>query len=401
MPARKAKIMVGKSKKKEAKEMTRLGKALRALGGMGGEALGSYVGQGIGGRSLGTSLGASLSRWLGAGAYHVASNSLLAPGVPAMHTNGQVVRVVHKEYIGPVIGSQDFSVHNTYRLNPSDMVTFPWLYRIAKCYQQYTIKGAVFHYIPTSGVAVSGSNPAIGSVMMQTSYRSTDSPPESKVELLNEYWSSEGPPNESFVHPIECDPKENPFQIHYVGQPSGDQDRLMYDLGETYIATQGMPGANPVGDLWVTYDVEFRKPVVRSSAVDTFEVARGGKVDVSAEAPLTGLSWSGIDMASEGNVMRFPKGSTGAYWVLFDITPSSGNFTAADFGGAAACVNCSETEYTRTQLVSAAGASVVHVYRSATVKVSADTAPATYTLPVTSFTPSLSLTIVVTISRYA
>lgn len=401
MPARKVKIAVGKTKKKEAKELTRLGKALRALGGMGGEALGNYVGQGVGGRSLGTSLGATLSRWLGAGAYHVNSNTLLSPGVPAMHTSGQVVRVVHKEYIGPVIGSVGFSVHNTYRLNPSDMVTFPWLYRIAKCYQQYTIKGAVFHYIPTSGVAVSGSNPAIGSVMMQTSYRSTDSPPLSKVELLNEYWSSEGPPNESFVHPIECDPKENPFQIHYVGQPSGDQDRLMYDLGETYVATQGMPGSNAVGDLWVTYDIEFRKPVVRSTAVDTFEVARGASASVTASAPLSGLTWDGIGVGSEANTLMFPKGLSGAYWVVFDITPGSGSFTAADFGGAASCTNCTESEYTRTQLVPAAGASVFHVYRSVTLQVAAETADALYVLPVTSFTPSTALLITVTVSRFA
>jgi len=401
MPTHKAKKEMAKEKKKEAKEITRLGKALRALGGMGGEMLGGYVGQGAGGRQLGTSLGATLSRWLGSGAYKVASNTLIAPGVPAMHTNSQVVRVVHKEYIGPIVGSVGFSVHNTYRLNPSDMTTFPWLYRIAKCYQQYTIRGAVFHYIPTSGVAINGTNPAIGSVMLQTSYRSTDDAPQNKVELLNEYWSSEGPPNEALVHPIECDPKENPFQIHYVGQPSGDQDRLMYDLGETYVATQGMPGANPVGDLWITYDIEFRKPVVRSSAVDTFEVARGGAVGRTTSALLKGVSWDGIDVTSDNNTITFPKGMSGAYWLVFDLVPDAANFTAADFGGAATCTNCVEVDYTRTQLVAAAGASVTHCFRSVTLQVTAETSPATYTLPLVSFTPTIPLTILVSISRYA
>lgn len=227
------------------------------------------------GGALGTSLGASLSRWLGSGDYTVSQNSIvqkMSPNgtIPAMHAESQTIVVRHKEYIGPVRGSTTFTVQQQFALNPGMSETFPWLSQVAARFQEYRIRGAVYHYVPTSGTAVSGSNPALGSVMMQTAYRANESPPRSKVEMMNEYWSSEASPNEAFCHPIECNPKENPFNVQYVRNgtiPVGDSV-LMYDAGKTFLATSGMPATgNIVGDLWITYEVELRKPVLESNSV--------------------------------------------------------------------------------------------------------------------------------------
>lgn len=219
---------------------------------------------------MGSSLGAAISRWLGSGDYELNGNTLVTPGssIPSMHKESQTVVVRHKEFVGTISGSVGFAVQQELVLNPGILGTFPWLYRIAQCYQEYTFRGMVFHYVPTSGVAVS-TNPALGAVMLQTSYRSTDSPPTDKMEMLNEYWSTEGSPASSFIHPIECKPVENPFKVQFVrGHTTLTDSPLMYDLGVTYVATQGMPAdGNPVGDLWVTYEVELRKPVVSSNVV--------------------------------------------------------------------------------------------------------------------------------------
>ena len=71
--------------------------------------------------------------------------------------------------------------------------------------------------------------------MMQTVYRATDAAPSSKVELLNEYWSGEVVPNDTLAHPLECNPKENPYNVQYVRttDPPANESKMLYDLGTT------------------------------------------------------------------------------------------------------------------------------------------------------------------------
>lgn len=316
-----AKNQKKKKKQQAAKETTLLGRALRTLGTTGGAALGGYFGMPTAGGALGNSLGAAVSKWLGSGAYTVSTNSVLteAPVVPAMHSSGQSIIVRHKEFVMTVSGSTGFAVQNELVLNPGLRSTFPWLSRLAGCYQQYRIRGLVYHYIPTSGTAVSSTNSALGSVMLQTTYRSTESPPATKQELLNEYWSTETVPSETVAHPIECDPRENPFQIHYVRQRGLDtvSDPLLYDMARTFVCTQGMQAVNPVGDLWVTYEIELYKPIV-TSQVSGYEVAYGATSTGITANVIKDLVWTDNQLEMPPvttNVVTFPK-ATGKYLVL-------------------------------------------------------------------------------------
>jgi hypothetical protein len=206
--------------------------------------LGGYIGHPLAGGAAGSSLGAALSRWLGAGDYRVGTNSIVqrslksADSIPMMHNEAQSVVIRHREYLGEIRGNTSYTIEQSYQINPGNSKTFPWLSGIAVRFQEYRIKGMVYHYIPSSGAAVSGTNAALGTVMLSTSYRSNDSPPASKVEMLNEYCSNEAVPSEAFCHPIECDPKENPFNVQYVrsGDVPPEDSRLLYDLGVTYVA---------------------------------------------------------------------------------------------------------------------------------------------------------------------
>lgn len=317
-------------KKKEA-ELTRLGGALRMLGGLGGRTLGSMVGYGDVGAQQGTNLAASISRWLGSGDYSVSSNSLtqrVAAGgtIPAMHKEGQTVIVRHKEFISEVLSNTTFSVQQQFNINPGLSLTFPWLAGIAAQFSEYRIRGMVYHYVPTSGDAINGTNPAIGSVMLQTSYRASESAPTSKIELLNEYWSSEAKPSEPFCHPIECDPKENPFNVQYIrtgSVPAGDSV-LMYDLGKTTLAVSGMPATNNVvGDLWVTYEIELRKPVLTDvTGTDVLTLSSFATSALTAATPFgtnmvisAGTSFAIFPIFGT-NTITFPPGSVGAYQVV-------------------------------------------------------------------------------------
>jgi hypothetical protein len=340
-----------RKKKEKAKQITLLGQALRNLGGIGGGALGSFIGQAEAGGGVGRSFGAAISRWLGSGDYKVASNTLITPSgsIPVMHREGQSVIVRHKEFIGNVVSSTGYSVQYSLPLNPGLTSTFPWLSRVADSFQEYRIRGMVFHYVPSSGDAVASTNPALGTVMFQTSYRSTDSAPTSKLEILNEYWSSENVPSQPFCHPIECDPKENPFNVQYVRTgtvPSGDS-QLMYDLGTTHVATQGMQtSGNPVGDLWVTYEIELKKPIVHSNVTSHtgyFQCTSTGTITTSNywAGTQTNVAESNLNvvLSPTGRTVTFPTGLHGNYSLLLVIRPAT-TFTAATFNTNCTYTNC-------------------------------------------------------------
>lgn len=310
---------------------TVLGSALRSLGGLAGGLVGSST--------IGSSMGGELSKWLGSGDYDLESNSIVekfqsSGQIPAMHKNGQSIIVRHKEYVCDISSSATgppsvFNVYNTYPLNPGIATTFPWLSGIAQQYQEYTFKGLVFHYRATSGESVAATNTSLGTVMLATQYRSTAPAFTSKTQLLNEYFSSDGKPSEDFCHPIECDPKENPFNVQYVrggAVPTGE-DVKTYDLGILTAATEGMPNGSgtDVGELWVSYEVELRKPIL-SSLLQSFSNFWSGHTatGVAAAHPLgTSSSWTGIAIASTfqptfttaGLTITFPLGMVGAFFI--------------------------------------------------------------------------------------
>lgn len=367
-----------KAQRERRKEVSLIGQALRSLGGLGGGAIGGLFGQAGAGSSVGSSLGAAVSKWLGTGDYTVKQNSIVqatlkgSNSIPMMHNVGQSVTIRHKEFLCSIKGSKNFTLQRFFLLQPGDTNTFPWLSGVANRFQQYRIKGMVFHYVPTSGYAVQGDDPSLGAVMIQTSYRANDSDPTSKVEMMNEYWASENIPSDSFCHPIECAPQENPFQIHYVRTlpvPTGDSP-LLYDIGKTYVATQGMPGdGKVVGDLWVTYEIELLKPQIRSDVLtevdSAFAESQGtltSGVSPLGNAPATAVG--SIPFTMVNRTITFPVGLLGRFIVTVRMFPSI-TFSAIDLSGSPVYTNCEAwavdsggTTYTRTVMIAGTGATI-------------------------------------------
>ena len=395
-----------KSRRSEAKEMTLLGQALRGLGGLAGTTVGGAFGNPMVGSAVGTSLGATISKWLGSGDYTVGSNTLVqrvgngSPAIPMMHNGGQSIVVRHKEYLGEIQGSIGFAVQHVYDINPGVTYTFPWLSDIARNFQEYRIKGMVFHYVPTSGSAINGTNPAIGSVMIQTSYRATDNQPSSKVEMMNEYWAAESAPNEAFCHPIECDPKENPFNVQYVrsGVLPTTENQLMYDLGRTFVATSGQQANGSVlGDLWVSYEVELKKPQVTSSVASV-----PTNFQLSVQPTISTTAWFGTSTTQQrtggtilctalNNTLTFPKGAAGLYLIVVKIT-ATGLFTAGNLSGAAVFTNSAEARpypltygvndgYYRSVFVGGAGATETNLFYMTGILILDPQVSATVTFP--------------------
>jgi hypothetical protein len=250
-----------------------------------------------------------------------------------MHNSGQSVVVRHKEYLGDVFSGTGaptvFSINSSYALNPGLAASFPWLASVAANYQEYTWKGIVYHFVSTSGNAT-GANTSLGTVAMATNYRSTAPAYTSRLTMLNEYFATDAKPSEDFVHPIECDPKENPFNVQYVRStavPAGE-DPKTYDLGTTTIATQGMQTAGEnLGELWVSYEVELRKPIALGLISPLSSFAIGSATSGVAPTAPFGTNWSLTSGAAittaAAKVITFARGLQGTFALVVTIPLSS------------------------------------------------------------------------------
>lgn len=230
-------------------------------------------------RSVGGSIGAHLGNGIhniiksltGFGDYQVAENSLMGSSIlggdpPIIQNSNNNSHVVHhREYIGDVFAANAFTVQ-TYPINPGLLQSFPWVAQQADSYEQYKFRGMVYEFKSMSSDAVlsTASSSALGTVIMSTQYNALEVPFSDKRTMENYEYANSCKPSVSMLHPIECKISQNTLSELYVRIGSVSQgDIRFYDLGNFSIAVQGMQnaGANQViGELWVSYEVEFFKP---------------------------------------------------------------------------------------------------------------------------------------------
>jgi hypothetical protein len=245
-------VVVVQEKKKKAtkkKKNTTLGSILSDVGAWGGN---------------------RLSTMFGLGAYTLKSNSLVdaATGkqVPFMHSNSETMRLCHREYICDINSTTAFTLAS-YVINPGMATTFPYLNRIAQCFQQYEFKGIVFEFKSTSASALNSTNTALGTVMLACQYDASDPAFANKTQVLNEMWSVDGKPCEDVLLPIECHPDERVTRLCNLRTEANATPAVTttYDWGKFSIATVGSQAVANVGELWVSYDVLLYKPSIVDS----------------------------------------------------------------------------------------------------------------------------------------
>lgn len=238
---------------------------------MAGDLLG-YVPGPVG---LVAKLGTSIARAVtGHGDYRVKSNSLMAAmtsnGPPRIVNSGSNggFRISHREYLfdlGTGTGTPTVFTCQTLSLNPGQADTFPWLSTIAQNFEQYRIHGMLVEFKTLSVDAINSTNIQLGAVIIATDYNALHGPFSSKQVMENYEFCSSTKPSCSMIHPIECAAHQTPVENLYIRTgtvPQGSDARL-YDLGTINIATQGLPAvATAIGEIWVSYDIEFFKPNV-------------------------------------------------------------------------------------------------------------------------------------------
>jgi len=240
------------------------------LGDRIGDIGSSIVSQFVPGGSTAMSAARAAGRvFSGQGSY--TANSLVAGGDPipsfVATPDGASVVISHREYIGDIFAPPSNATfqNSAFSVNPGLERTFPWLSQIAQNYDEYTIRQLMFSYRSTVSdfAAASGQ---IGQVLMATQYNAASEPFSDKAAMMQYDASMSTKTSESMIHGVECDPtklsgprgkfvRANPVLV--------GQDINQYDHGLFNIAvTETPPGyANQaMGELWVSYTVELRKP---------------------------------------------------------------------------------------------------------------------------------------------
>lgn len=283
---------------------------------------------------IGQFAGNGISKIFGLGAYKISKNSLYSSQtgaqVPFMHSQSESVIFRHREYIGDILSTTAFNT-SVYPVNPGLSSTFPYLSTIASCFQEYRFRGLIFEFKSTGADAlVNGTNTSLGTVGLVAQYRADAPVLNTKVEFLNEMWSTDCKTSENTILPVECAPKENAMAIQYIrtGPPTGDIK--MYDLCNVTVATNGSPGNNVVGELWASYEIELFKPTVTPSggviAADYY--TRSG-----AGATLFGTiqlnSYVNIGVTFSSNTITFPINVVGRFLINVYV---SGTAAVLNFG---------------------------------------------------------------------
>lgn len=241
-------------------------------------ALGSAVGGRFGAPSAGAAVGDVIAKITGFGDYTVHSNSLgkqFAAGQPMANfatsfKNGGGMHVSHREFLGDVPGSVGFSIKTKISINPALFGFAPWLSAIAANFESYRLKGCVFEYRPTSGM-IGGSTAALGSIIMATDYNIKNPPFDSKQTMESYEFSTQTVPYQGAYHGIECARDTSAIQTPFLRTyANANQDTQFCDIGNFYLATQGMQNTGIVGELWVIYDVELLKPRINFFGTSDF-----------------------------------------------------------------------------------------------------------------------------------
>lgn len=277
------------------------------FGGLAGTMMGGPMGG-----ALGLAAGNLISHITGYGDYKVSKNTVSnGNSVPTFRNGGDGMSVCHREFLTDITGSILF-VNTSYSINPGLVSVFPWLSLLAADFEEYEMRGLVFEYRPSSGTAVSSTSSALGVVILATDYDALNTHFSNKQQMESYEYATSSVPFTACIHPVECARNKNVLNNMYVRTlpvPSGGDVRL-YDMGNFQIATQGMQSAYVIGELWISYDVVFRKPRLPSQAPRTaYGRAREGANGTATSAEPFGTS--GAQISGDSNIGMTAYGTTG------------------------------------------------------------------------------------------
>lgn len=179
----------------------------------------------------------------------------IAQGPAVVGSIGQTVRFRNTEYVGDIVASSTGSTSPVLavNVNPSNPGFTGWLSRIAAGYELYRFRSLSFTYTPMCSSSVGGI------VVMAVDYDATDAPPPNKASISAYEGATRGNAWSKMV--LRAKPMAGWYYTNLLGSanPAGT-DQKMYDMGAFYVGAYGAPTGASLGEVSVSYEVEFAKP---------------------------------------------------------------------------------------------------------------------------------------------
>lgn len=300
-------------KKKNDGPMAKLGSTIGSYFGNTGSKVGRYIGKAAGVIT-------------GSGSYEIHKNTLIADQVPYVHSTNEIVRIKHREFLGNINGSILFT-NTTYNINPGLIGPFPWLYSTALSFEQYKINGMIVEFVSTCGDAIASTNNTLGTVCLSTDYNVVNDDFITMAQCQNSMWSSTGKPSKNIVMPIECDGKLNVLERLFIRNDNTaltNTDLRLYDHCKINISTEGQQVSTQIGQLWISYDISFYKPVLTNSLgqkvahYNINNVSVGGNMFIASNLILKNNT-IGIYFDNLNQRVYFPKSSVGKNYIFYLI----------------------------------------------------------------------------------
>jgi len=274
---------------------------------------------------------------MGFGEYKVNRNSLLASGVPAMHsTIDKGIRVTHHEFLTDINSSTAYAI-NSYAINPGLDTTFPWLSRIAASFQKYEIHGLVFYFKSTSADALNSTNTALGDIIGAVDYNVYAEAPTSKVAAMALAGSRQSKPSEDQIYPLECAEDMTVFTTRLVRNGAYDGDRQKYDAGNFHLVRVGSQASATIGSLFVSYDITLKAPKLTSwvacyhAVLAAAGVANATPLGTTAAGMTVWTDNIGVTIDQTNQKITFANGVSGYFGVMLLYVVTSGANTPPSF----------------------------------------------------------------------
>lgn len=339
-PAAKVKARTNYNQKVKKSPYAGIGSALgSALGSAGAAAFGipPQIGSALGG-GLGDMAQSLIKSITGFGDYTFNKNSIINADdqIPIIRNGRPTHIITHREFISDIKSGTagSFQLYK-FPIQPGLGSSFPWLNSIAQQYSQYIVHGMIFEFKSTSSDALNSTNTALGSVNMAVQYNANDADPVNKQQMENLAFATSDKPSCSFMMGVECayNQTQQPIlNVRVGGTLASNNDLRFFDLGNMYIAVSGMQAANvTIGELYVTYQIEFMKEKMGNSPDLIAHYQLGGSINNSNVWGTPVLSstsnFRGIVLDNSTASITFPNDFTGNVVILYQVLNTNTNAT--------------------------------------------------------------------------
>lgn len=234
---------------------------------------------------------------------------------PTIKASRDTCNIKHRELLSSVIGSANFTVANSFSMNPGLASSFPWLSIMAQGWEEYRFKSLRYCYMTRTGSTTPGS------VMMAPDYDAADAPPATEQIASSYSQVVEDAPWKDICCVIKTANLQGTGKRHFVrsGPLADNLDVKTYDVGTLHLCT--VDGTViPWGKLWVEYDIDFYIPALPSLGASSLQggsFSSGGTVSLAnpfGNAPDADPQNSGVLM-DNGSLFTFQ--SAGDYLMSF------------------------------------------------------------------------------------